>query len=166
MKNKILLLAALFGIMGLGACSDFLDETPDKSGSAYIYHMDQLYGLMGSTDLYLFMNPSYSSFGGVENYLCESIPLTDAVEYDPEYYVYGLESNAAELYDIYSWGTEYLLEDQYAMGITWTPSWNRIFRCNTVLENLDEVVQTTEAIRNQVEGEARFGRAYYHVLLL
>ena len=166
MKNKILLLAALFGIMGLGACSDFLDETPDKSGSAYIYHMDQLYGLMGSTDLYLFMNPSYSSFGGTENYLCESIPLTDAVEYDPEYYVYGLESNAAELYDIYSWGTEYLLEDQYAMGITWTPSWNRIFRCNTVLENLDEVVQTTEAIRNQVEGEARFGRAYYHFLLL
>lgn len=166
MKNKILLLAALFGIMGLGACSDFLDETPDKSGSAYIYHMDQLYGLMGSTDLYLFMAPYASSFGGTQNYWCELIPLTDAAEYDPEYYVYGLESNAAELYDIYSWGTEYLLEYQYAMAITWTPSWDRIFRCNTVLANLDKVVQTTEAIRNQVEGEARFGRAYYHFLLL
>ena len=166
MKNKILLLAALFGIMGLGACSDFLDETPDKSGSAYIYHMDQLYGLMGSTDLYLFMAPYASSFGGTQNYWCELIPLTDAAEYDPEYYVYGLESNAAELYDIYSWGTEYLLEYQYAMAITWTPSWNRIFQCNTVLANLDKVVQTTEAIRNQVEGEARFGRAYYHFLLL
>ena len=166
MKNKILLLAALFGIMGLGACSDFLDETPDKSGSAYIYHMDQLYGLMGSTDLYLFMAPYASSYGGTQNYWCELIPLTDAAEYDPEYYVYGLESNAAELYDIYSWGTEYLLEYQYAMAITWTPSWNRIFQCNTVLANLDKVVQTTEAIRNQVEGEARFGRAYYHFLLL
>ena len=166
MKNKILLLAALFGIMGLGACSDFLDETPDKSGSAYIYHMDQLYGLMGSTDLYLFMAPYASSYGGTQNYWCELIPLTDAAEYDPEYYVYGLESNAAELYDIYSWGTEYLLEYQYAMAITWTPSWDRIFRCNTVLANLDKVVQTTEAIRNQVEGEARFGRAYYHFLLL
>ena len=166
MKNKILLLAVLFGIMGLGACSDFLDETPDKSGSAYIYHMDQLYGLMGSTDLYLFANPSYSFFGVIENYLCESIPLTDAVEYDPEYYVYGLESKEAKLYDIYSWGTEQLLENQYTMSITWTPSWDRIFRCNTVLANLDKVVQTTEAIRNQVEGEARFGRAYYHFLLL
>ena len=166
MKNKIVLLAALFGMIGLGACSDFLDETPNKSGSAYIYHMDQLYGLMGSTDLYLFMFPSYSSFGGTESYVCESIPLTDAVEYDPEYYVYGLESNAAELYDIYCWGTEYLLEDQYAMAITWTPSWDRIFRSNTVLANLDNVIQTTEAIRNQVEGEARFCRAYYHFLLL
>ena len=166
MKTKITLLAALFGMIGLGACSDFLDETPNKSGSAYIYHMDQLYGLMGSTDLYFSSNPSYTSWGVTSNYLCESLPLTDAVEYDPEYYVYGLKSGAAEIYDIYSWGSEQLLDIQYTMGITWTPSWERIFRCNTVLENLDEVVQTTEAIRNQVEGEARFGRAYYHFLLL
>ena len=28
------------------------------------------------------------------------------------------------------------------------------------------MIQTTEAIRNQVEGEACFGRAYYHFMLL
>lgn len=46
MKNKIFLIVT-FWIMALilGACSDYLDETPNKSGSAYIYHMDQLYGL-------------------------------------------------------------------------------------------------------------------------
>ena len=49
---------------------------------------------------------------------------------------------------------------------TWTPVWERIYRFNTVLEYLDKVIQTTEAIRNQVEGEARFGRAYYHFMLL
>ena len=49
---------------------------------------------------------------------------------------------------------------------TWTPAWERIYRFNTVLEYLDKVVQTTEAVRNQVEGEARFGRAYYHFMLL
>ena len=39
--------------MALGACSDFLDETADKSGNAYIYHMDQLYGLTGDPSLYI-----------------------------------------------------------------------------------------------------------------
>ena len=41
MKNKIFLIVALASIMSLGSCNDFLDETPNKSGSAYIYHMDQ-----------------------------------------------------------------------------------------------------------------------------
>ena len=166
MKSKLVLLAALFGIMGFASCSDFLDETPNKSGSAYIYHMDQLYGLMGSTDLYLFDSPRYAVYGITANYMCEPVILTDAVEYDPEYYVYGLKSKAATLYDVYSWGTEELLDDQYTMWVTWTPSWDRIFRSNTVLANLDNVIQTTEAIRNQVEGEARFCRAYYHFILL
>lgn len=54
--KKIYAIITLLGTMILGACSDFLDEATDKSGSAYIYHMDQLYGLMGSIDLYLFNN--------------------------------------------------------------------------------------------------------------
>ena len=47
MKNKIFLIVT-FWIMALilGACSDYLDETPNKSGSAYIYHMDQLLSLI------------------------------------------------------------------------------------------------------------------------
>ncbi len=58
--KKIYVIIALLGTMILGACSDFLDEATDKSGSAYIYHMDQLYGLMGSIDLYLFNNNNFS----------------------------------------------------------------------------------------------------------
>ena len=164
MKNKIMLIAALFGMMGLGACNDFLDETPDKSGSAYVYHMDQLYGMMGATDLYLLSNPGYASYGIVGNYWVEQVPFTDAVEYDPEYYVYGLESASADIYDTYCYGTDAF--DQYSMSATWTPSWDRIYRFNTVLENLDRVQQTTQAIHEQVKGEAYFGRAYYHFILL
>ena len=51
--RKIYTIVFLLAALVLGSCSDFLDETTDKSGSAYIYHMDQLYGLTGSTDLYL-----------------------------------------------------------------------------------------------------------------
>ena len=45
--KKIYTIIVLLGAIVLGSCSDFLDETTDKSGSAYIYHMDQLYGLTG-----------------------------------------------------------------------------------------------------------------------
>ena len=49
--KKIYTIIVLLGAIVLGSCSDFLDETTDKSGSAYIYHMDQLYGLTGSTEI-------------------------------------------------------------------------------------------------------------------
>ena len=52
MKNNRLLITFLLGVVTLFcSCDNFLDETPNKSGSAYIYHMDQLYGMMGSPDL-------------------------------------------------------------------------------------------------------------------
>lgn len=159
--EKIFAVVSLMGLLMLGSCSDFLDETPDKSGSAYIYHMDQLYGLMGSTDLYLLDQPD----GWVPAYMTETLPLTDAVEYSPAYYVDALMSSMSEVYDTYCWKGERLMTES-SMLATWTPVWERIYRFNTVLENLDKVEQTTEAIRKQVEGEARFGRAYYHFMLL
>ena len=162
MRNLIISIAALFGIATLEACSNFLDETPDKSGSAYIYHMDQLYGMMGSTDLYLSSDATDAVPG---YYWAEQTVLTDAIEYSPEFYALGMKSGNAEIYDIYCYGTDQL-ERQSTMDLTWTPSWERIYRFNTVLENLDNVIQTTQAVRDQVEGEARFGRAYYHFLLL
>ena len=92
--KKIYVIIALLGTMILGACSDFLDETTDKSGSAYIYHIDQLYGLMGSIDLYLFENIDSDTGEGSSSgaYLTEALPLSDAVELSPEFYVYGLLS--------------------------------------------------------------------------
>ena len=166
MKAKLFLGILLAGIMGLASCSDFLDETPDKSGSAYIYHMDQLYGMMGSIDLYLLGGASESSisYGFVNDYWGEQVYLNDAVEFDPEFYVLGMKSGS-NAYDIYSWNNEQL-QDQYTMGLTWRPSWDRIYRFNTVLENLDLVQQTTQAVHDQVKGEAFFGRAYYHFILL
>ena len=39
MKSKLIILALLLGSMMLfGSCEDYLDETADKSGNAYIYH--------------------------------------------------------------------------------------------------------------------------------
>lgn len=164
MKNYIFLI----GIITLFcACSDFLDETPNKSGSAYIYHMDQLYGMMGSPDLYLTNGPKSStlSWGATESYMYQQLLLGDAVELDPRFWYIGMQGSYTSVYELYCWKKE-KLEDPASMNVIWTPCWNRIYTFNTVLENLDKVIQTTENIRQQVEGEARFGRAYYHFMLL
>ena len=42
--RKIYTIVFLLAALVLGSCSDFLDETTDKSGSAYIYHMDRCGG--------------------------------------------------------------------------------------------------------------------------
>ena len=162
--NRLLIIMPML-LMGLGACDDYLDEMPDKSGSAYIYHMDQLYGLMGSPDLYLFagVESYHLSSGIINNYLSEPIILTDFVEYTPAFYTIGKNASYAETYGQYCWKFDELTK--YSSS-TWSAAWDRVYRFNTVLENLDKVVQTTSAIRDQVEGEARFGRAYYHFILL
>ena len=165
--RKIYTIVSLLAALVLGSCSDFLDETTDKSGSANIYHMDQLYGLTGSTDLYLFFSVSNGEGYAGNAYLSEWMPLTDAVELTPEFYLYGGLSaiDMPSTYESYRWQGQSLTTAS-CMRWTWTPAWERIYRFNTVLEYLDKVVQTTEAIHDQVEGEARFGRAYYHFMLL
>ena len=107
MKKKLTFIMILV-VLALTSCSDFLDETTDKSGSAYIYHMDQLYGLTGSTDLYLFSNVSDGEGISGTAYLTEAFPLSDAVELTPEFYVYGLLAGEPTTYDTYCWKGESL----------------------------------------------------------
>lgn len=169
MKNKIYILAALLAsALIFGSCNDFLDETPNKSGSAYIYHMDQLYGLTGGLHLYLGQEASASSTqaGIMCEYMTEQYFMGDAVGISPDYFFKGGMRSPNEQYDLYCWGTDFMKTNTSASEMTWQPAWERIYTFNTVLENLDKVIQTTAAIRNQVEGEARFGRAFYHFMLL
>ena len=51
-------------------------------------------------------------------------------------------------------------------GFTWKKAYAQIYTFNTVLENLDNVEQATRTTYDQVKGEACFGRAFYHFLLL
>ncbi|MDR0795335.1 MAG: RagB/SusD family nutrient uptake outer membrane protein, partial [Tannerella sp.] len=133
-------------------CSDFLNETPNKSGSAYIYHMDQLYGLTGNINLYR-TGYCWTDF----------ILRGDAIEYTPYHVVRA--SAGGNAYQIWRWDNTYL-QTEGMNNCTWTPVWNAVYSFNTVLENMDNVIQTTPAIRKQVEGEALFGRAYFHFIAL
>ncbi len=170
MKCKIFFIALLVGaVTGFTSCGDYLDETPNKSGSAYIYHMDQLYGLTGSVNLYFGNGLEAGNAidkGEVAFYMSEPYLMSDAVEITPGYYSHNGVGGVDPIrsYNIYCW--EKNVKNNEIMDLTWRAAYERIYRFNTVLENLDKVIQTTEIVRNQVEGEARFGRAYYHFMLL
>ena len=151
--RKIFLFITFVLTFSFFGCSEFLSETPNKSGSAYIYHMDQLYGMMGNYTLYRSGYP-WTDF----------IFLGDAVEYTP-YYVVNTSASGND-YSVYCWDRNNLETYTNFYACTWSPVWNSVYNFNTVLENMDKVIQTTPAIRKEVEGEALFGRAYHHFIAL
>ena len=169
-KNIIYILSFISAIIGssmLTGCKDFLDETPNKSGSAYIYHMDQLKELSGSLDLYLYSaaNSVYITYGITGDYMSDQIFMTDAIDIDPEYFTYGLKGSSNN-YLLWTLNNEEMTNNQFRMYTTWNPSWERIYRFNTILANIDKVEQTTQREHDQFAGEAYFGRAYYHFMLM
>lgn len=153
MKKRLYILLAVLLSGSMAGCADFLDETPDKSGSAYIYHMDQLYGLMGNYNLYK----------GSAHVWAEIVYRGDAIEFSPYFVINGRPTEYA--YEMWAGDNVRALTDYYLTS-SWTIAWNSIYSCNTVLEYMDVVVQTTPEIRKQVEAEALFGRAYWHFILL
>lgn len=150
--KRLLIYISLALVASLSSCTSFLDVTPNKSGSSYIYHMDQLYGLTGNSTPYR------------TGYLWTDLIFRgDGIELHP-YYVTATGRAGSE-YEIWSWDDKYL-ETGGLTGTTWAPCYNAIYSYNTVLENLDKVTQTTPQVRKQVEGEALFGRAFFHFIVL
>jgi hypothetical protein len=172
MKIKIFFVG-IIAVMALwmNGCGKFLDVTTDKSGSAYIYHMDQLLGLTGSPDLYFLTvanNPIIISIPLLNqpNAFCpELLLLGDGAEYSPQFWRTAMRGSNEAGYRTYCLEYDHLIKPAQ-MTYTWVPSWSRIYTFNTALEQVDKVIQTTPEARKQVEGEALFGRAYYHFLLL
>lgn len=150
--NTIYKIVLMLFVTSLLSCEKFLEDAPNKSGSAYIYHMDQLYALSGNYSLY---QAGYT--------WTDQIFLGDAIEYSP-YYVKAT-GESGNVYNVWQWDLSYL-ENGAGTATTWAPVWNAIYSCNTILENLDNVEQTSPKIRQQVEGEALFSRAYFHFIAL
>lgn len=48
----------------------------------------------------------------------------------------------------------------------WTESYSGIYRANSIIEGLENSVKITSALKNQLNGEARFYRAFYHFYLV
>ena len=170
MKHRLFILSALAGAaLAFGSCSNYLDETADRSGNAYIYHMDQLYGLMGQPSLYLGSTSEEQAMKGAGAFMQEQYLMGDGIRVSPDFYLKGNPSmftSASYAYNMYSWEDYSLKNDYQVSGFTWKKAYAQIYTFNTVLENLDNVEQTTRTVYDQVKGEACFGRAFYHFMLL
>lgn len=170
MKNRLLILASLVGAaLAFGSCSNYLDETADKSGNAYIYHIDQLYGLMGQSSLYFGGDRESGVQYEAGAFMQEQYLMGDGVSVSPDFYLKGNPSfftSATYAYSAYSWESTSLETNDQVAGFTWRKAYAQIYTFNTVLENLDNVQQATRTTYDQVKGEACFGRAFYHFLLL
>ena len=170
MKHRLFILSALAGAaLAFGSCSNYLDETADRSGNAYIYHMDQLYGLMGQPSLYLGSTSEEQAMNGAGAFMQEQYLMGDGIRVSPDFYLKGNPSmftSASYAYNMYSWEDYSLKNDYQVSGFTWKKAYAQIYTFNTVLENLDNVEQTTRTVYDQVKGEACFGRAFYHFMLL
>jgi len=163
-KIYILLLLAVSVLPG---CEKFLSETPDKSGSSMIYHMDQLKEMTSNIELFMYNSFALSTAnqGWCASYMKEQSYLSDAVSYDPEYYVKAMKSGESTNYNFWCLKPSSFTQAS-TMANTWTAAYNRIYTFNTMLTYLDQVEQTTEEDYNTVKGEALFGRAYYQFMLL
>ena len=142
MKHNTLKSFSLFLVLVTflaGGCAEFLNEEPNRAGSAYIYHMDQLYEMTGSPDLYMFYSPGTIGYGKTGSYWDQTIYLNDFYDIAPEMFVYGYGSQL-RTYPFYCLDRTEWTESSLAgtnMDNTWTPSWERIYRFNTVIENID-----------------------------
>ena len=155
-KIYIFLTCILISSTSIWRCSDFLNVAPNKSGSAELYHMDQLYQLIGNYNLYHGANRVFSCW-------LETLYFADGLDYLPYFIV---NYRVYDEYTVWSGDFSPLKSMPEATMLMWDAVCNAIYTFNTVLENMDNVVQTTPAIRKQVEGEALFGRAYFHFLSL
>ncbi len=168
-KHRFIYAALAAAALALGACSDFLDETADKSGNAYIYHMDQLYGLTGDPSLYIGSSTADDAYFSAGSFMQEQFYMGDGVGMDPDFYSKGQPSrfgSSSYAYSLYSWDGQTLKNNESVVKWTWRSAYDRIYTFNTVLENVDNVMQTTRAVHDQVKGEAYFGRAFFHFMLL
>ena len=89
--------------------------------------------------------------------------FSDDVEVSP--YFYSKIKNS-EIYQLSFWDKNFLATGGNIQSCTWNGSYKQLFTFNTVLEYLDKVVQTTPEMKEQVRGEALFGRAYFHFFAL
>lgn len=153
MKRIYVFLIAFLGL-GLAGCEKFLDENPDKSGNAIVYHIDQLDALLSNYGLY----NSSSSYTWTE-----MLFMSDDCECSPE--LFKLLTYNADAYGATIWDLPTLQNSTFQL-LSWQSCYEPMFTFNTILEYADNVKQTTPEMNATVKGEALFGRAYFHFMAL
>ncbi len=68
--------------------------------------------------------------------------------------------------DPYNFFTNALLPTTPTLQQLWLKPYNIIFMCNSILEAMDKSVGISDSVKKQIEGEAKFMRAFLHFYLV
>ena len=136
-----------FTVICCSACQkNWLNAKPD-SQLVVLSTVSDYQTLMDNSQIYL--NGSYASEMGGDNYYINPSYLATAVIQDIDFYTWAMNG----------YGSTHASD--------WTGAYEVIYGCNTALDGLNKVAKTTEnaALWNQVYGTALFFRAYYYYSL-
>src|SRR5450759_1687321 len=147
--KKFIIKIFLFGtIIFLVSCEDFLNLSPvsEIAGSTFYRNDKELEsGVIGIYD-------------GMQNYIQTEWPLAEMRSDNTHTRAQRSEGEWREF------ETMNVQVINSTVSKYWIDNYNVIFRANTVLENLDNM--TSESLKKQFEGEAKFARALSHFNLV
>lgn len=152
MKKYINIVLMALAIFAFTSCEDFLNMEPiDQLGEGSFYNNDK--------EINMAVMASYSSLRSLTN---EEWRLTEIRSDNARLYI----KNTGDAINVRLRQLDnFLVETTHDENQNyWEAAYKAINNCNVVLENIDVV--TDEALKNQLEGEVRFIRAYIYFNLV
>jgi hypothetical protein len=162
LKNNIFYISFI-GFLALTSCEDYLDIVPDGTQelSLLFNRKETAYNALANCYSYLPKND-----GVYSSYVLASDELTTPVDKETNAIkmMKGQLNNSSSLNDgkpIMSYWSGYS-----ASGSSQGSLWEAIRSCNTLIENIDLVVDMTQQEKNTWKAEAKFLKANFHFILL
>lgn len=143
--------------LSLTACSDFISIDPPKNQivSETVFQDDQtaISAIKGIYSEMIFTN-GFADGGGSSVAVLTGMSADELVAYSSSPDYFGFFANDLQA------------QNSIVLGSLWSPAYRYIFYANTILEGLKNSKQSlTNTTINQLEGEAKFIRAFCHFYL-
>jgi hypothetical protein len=147
MKRIYLLLS--LAVLGLGSCTDELDQKPISSSTTLTFYQTNNDFLQG-------VNAVYSNLRG---YPDRVLNLSETRSDN----IYGVSDGGVRDWDPIN-GFQSTLSSNPYLSEAWLSNYNGIFNANTVLEQLvkNGAVITDATLKTRFEAEAKYLRAFYY----
>ena len=157
-KFKYNLLFKLIALLFIFSCDDYLDIVPDKTQelSLLLFEREETaYGALADCYSYLPQNDGiYSTYVLASDEITVPVPQeTDAIRI-----MKGQQNSSTPMMSYWS--------GYGAAGKGQGSLWQAIRSCNTLIENMDLVVDMTQDEKDAWKAEAELLKAYYHFLLV
>ena len=156
-KFKYRLLFKLIALLFIFSCDDYLDIVPDKTQelSLLFEREETAYGALADCYSYLPQNDGiYSTYVLASDEITVPVPQeTDAIRI-----MKGQQNSSTPMMSYWS--------GYGAAGKGQGSLWQAIRSCNTLIENMDLVVDMTQDEKDAWKAEAELLKAYYHFLLV